>query len=483
MTDAGIDGAGSWMGLADDGGPAMIGPTSAARARRRIPRVHSPLAGARAVALALVALMPAAGWAQEPAPLETEGAIAFGPDVNEDPDQGQPQAGGARAGNTVFDVRAPWADRLALTREQLFERYGLTFGASYQQLAQWASATAPFGTHDTALGGWLDFSTTWTPVDRGGPYQGTLVARVGWRGPIGDNAVPSDLGILDLGSIWGNFEFTTWGGGLKVEDLFWQQRLGDRFSFRVGNVGAQMVYNFFRFKDARESFTTSPLAFNEQMPYPTFGFGGSFRWLPVASDPGIYLVGTVNDMNGVPSERGLDWSTAWDYGQFFYGVEIGRNWTRPNGEFDHVHLDVFYADERSTRSPDMLPNTAGGGFKIAGEKQVGRFVGFGSYLYNTAEGGGISASFARHTVVGGLAYLRPFAIEGEAAIAGMWAQSFPDLVPGVGARDQYGVETYWNMALAENVTLTPGIQLLFDPVFNPTEDFIAIPHIKFRIAF
>jgi hypothetical protein len=39
------------------------------------------------------------------------------------------------------------------------------------------------------------------------------------------------------------------------------------------------------------------LAFYETIPYPTFGLGTSFRWQPVESDPGIYVVGTLNDMH------------------------------------------------------------------------------------------------------------------------------------------------------------------------------------------
>ena len=187
-------------------------------------------------------------------------------------------------------------------------------------------------------------------------------------------------------------------------------------------------------------------------------------------------------MNGDPNIQGLDWST-FGRGEYFYGIEIGKNWKRENGEFDHLHLDIFYADERSTRSPDTLPNEAGGGFKLLGSKQWGRFVGFGSYTFNTAEGGGISVSFARHTATAGMALLKPLGIQGEIALGGMWMQTHPNLKVGplvLDAQDQYGLETYWKILLTPNVWVTPGVQVIFDPAFNPAEDFIAVPHIKFR---
>jgi hypothetical protein len=408
-------------------------------------------------------------------------------DPNKDPDQGEPEADPPprrqEPPRVLFpEFRPPWSAGLADLRKRALEDYGLTFGASYQQLFQQASVTAPGALYNTALGGWAAASVTWAAIDRGGSYEGTLVLRGAWRDSIGNNAVPAQFGVRDLGSIWSNYEFTSWDGHFRVEDLFWEQKLGDSFSFRVGNQIPTSIYNFFRFKDARTSFTSSPLAFNETIPYPTFGMGTSFRWNPVSSDPGMYVVGTLNDMNGDPAALGLDWST-FSLGQYFYGLEIGKNWLRNNGEFDHFHVDVFWASERSTRSPFTSPNKAGGGFKVHGEKQFDRLVTFANYTYNTAQGGGISATLSGQTAVAGLAYLRPFGVQGEIAIAGMWSQLLPDLVPpGLNRTNQYGMETYWNIGVTSNSTVAPGVQLIFDPVLNPKVNFVVVPSIKFRVT-
>ena len=50
-------------------------------------------------------------------------------------------------------------------------------------------------------------------------------------------------------------------------------------------------------------------------------------------------------MNGDPAPNGLDWST-FGKRQYFYGVDLGKDSRRDNGEFDHLHLDLFYADRR-----------------------------------------------------------------------------------------------------------------------------------------
>jgi hypothetical protein len=193
-----------------------------------------------------------------------------------------------------------------------------------------------------------------------------------------------------------------------------------------------------------------------------------------------WLVGTLNDMNGDPAANGLDWNTFGKL-QYFYGVELGKDWRRDNGEFDHLHLDLFYADRRSTRNPNTSPNVAGGGVKLAGEKQIDRAVVFANSVYNTAKGGGISTTVSRDTAIAGVAYLRPFDVHGEVAVSAMWARSFANLIPGVGAKNQYGVETYWTIGVTPNSSLTMGSQFIFNPALNPRSDFVAVPHVKFRV--
>lgn len=404
-----------------------------------------------------------------------------GPDALYDFDQGEPQALLPEPRAVVFPgLGFPAEDQRLAFRDRLYDQYGLTYAFSYQQLNQYATQTLPGVHQNWAIGGWFATSLTWTPLDRGGDYQGSLILRGGWRGPVGDNTWPAPFAPANLGSAWSAYEFTSWNDHYEIEDFFWEQRIGPTFSFRVGNQAPQVTINTFRFKDARTSFTASPLAFSETIPYPAFGAGLSFRWRPIPGS-GLFVNGALNDMNGNPSEGSLNWSHL-QMDQLFAGIEFGKQWRRADGEYDQLALDVFHAGTRSIFFPDTTPNKAGGGFKILGEKQWGRIVGFAAYTYNTAQGGGISTTFSGNTAVAGVALLRPFGIVGEAAVAGMWSLPFDNIFPGSGQRAQYGVETYWNIALSPNSTITPGIQLIFNPSFNPTVNFIAIPDVKFRVA-
>ena len=378
----------------------------------------------------------------------------------------------------LFPVGVPqgWFD----LKDNVFDKIGLKFGFSYQLLAQSASDTLPDSTFDTAVGHWWGFLTKWTLVNRGSENEGILVFSMFERGAVGNNAVPANFGLVDLGSLTTNVEFTTWK--FAIENLYWEQNFAtekNKFQFRIGNQVVTTFLNPFRFKDSRVSFTTGPWAFHPTVPYPTFGFGAGLKWWP-DKQSGFYVVGSLNDMNGDPNLQGFDWSTV-GRGEFFYGLEVGVNRNRAKADYDHWHILLFYADERSTRSPDTLPNKAGGGFRLLGEKQWDRWVGYGSYTYNTAQGGGVTGTFSEHTLTAGVAYLNPANIRGEAAISLLHMNPIEEIFAEP-VRNQYGLETYWRISLTNNIWITPGVHLVFNPSLNPEDDFIAVPHFKFRIA-
>ena len=198
----------------------------------------------------------------------------------------------------------------------------------------------------------------------------------------------------------------------------------------------------------------------------------SFKWWPF-EDSELYVVGTVNDINAPPGK--VDWSGLFDEGEVFTALEIGSNWRRGKGDFDHAHLLIWYADKVSTAS---FPSKAGWGFKLAGSKQWNKIVAFGNYAYNTAEGGGFGFTNSQHAVNAGIAYTKPFGIRGETALGWSWAKPID---PGL--RDQYGLEAYWKILLLPNLWVTPGVQVLFDPTFNTEVDSIVIGQIKARLIF
>ena len=52
--------------------------------------------------------------------------------------------------------------------------------------------------------------TKWTLLNKGKDYEGIFAFSMFERGGVGDNAVPANFGIVDVGGITTNVEFTTW---------------------------------------------------------------------------------------------------------------------------------------------------------------------------------------------------------------------------------------------------------------------------------
>jgi hypothetical protein len=148
-----------------------------------------------------------------------------GPDALYDADQGQPQALLPEPQDVVFPsfTLPAEAERLAF-RKLLYDQYGLTYAFSCQQLSQYATQTLPRVTQDWAVGGWAAAGVTWTPLDRGGDYEGSLVVRGGWRGPPGRNPWPAPFGPAFLGSAWSIYEFTSWNANFKIAVLETEHR-------------------------------------------------------------------------------------------------------------------------------------------------------------------------------------------------------------------------------------------------------------------
>jgi len=368
-------------------------------------------------------------------------------------------------------------------KRRLWQEHGFRFAVNYSQILQYASETLPIAPADTSLSAWAALDLIWAPIDRGGDFEGSAAVTVAWRGSLDGNPVNAAFGVPSVGSLWSAYEWGDWDG-IVIENLFWEQRIAGDLRIRIGNQAPQALYNFSRFKDARTSFTASPFAFQETIPYPAIGFGVAARWQP-SPLRGPYVVATLNDMNADP-QNGVNWSKVGSEGQFFYGAEFGYRWPEEAGRFSHLHVNIFYADERA-RNPPPLPNEAGWGFRVYGEKQLDSIVLFGGYTHNTARGGGISTTFARNTVTGGIAYVNPNSIRGEIALGLVWSEPHKETLgvaaPGFNARSQYGTEIYWRAQLTPNTSITPGLQIIGNPSFNPNASVIAQPHFKFRVSF
>ncbi len=244
-------------------------------------------------------------------------AVPAGAATDEDPEPvgypPQPRQAGTPSGVDVdLDTSFPKQDSLIPQlkpqlwpefKKKLYENYGLKLGVNYQTLVQYASATLTGS--DVGAGHWIQLESKWTPLRGGKDYEGSLVVVGDGRYTLGDNSNPGTFGQLDIGSVYGtNLEFTKWD--FSLVNFYWEQWFDkERVVLRLGKQIAGQSYDFFRFKDARTSFTADPFALHASIPAPGPGQGISFEWWPREGSE-FYVVGTLNDMNGRAQRLGFD---------------------------------------------------------------------------------------------------------------------------------------------------------------------------------
>ena len=73
---------------------------------------------------------------------------------------------------------------------------------------------------------------------------------------------------------------------------------------------------------------------------------------------------------------------------------------------------------------------------------------------------------------------KPAGIRGEAALGLAWIQPINPAL-----NDQYGGELYWKLLLTPDLWITPGLQFIIDPTFNPAEAYILVAQFKLRLFF
>ena len=304
-----------------------------------------------------------------------------------------------------------------------------------------------------------------------------------WRHTYGDAQIPGFFNF-QTGSLWATeASLFEWDPYFAV--FFWEQWLKkDRFVIRIGQLTANSVFDNFRFSDPRTQYSNSQLTFPAAtIPLGPPALGLIFKWWPIENSE-LYIVGTIIDINGPPPSEGrIDWSGIFETGEVLAGLEVGYNWKRSKNDFDHLHLNFWYADSASKKD---FGSDSGTGWRINGQKQFNDLVLYAIYSNNNALGGGFGFTNSSHTADIGLGYLNPLNIKGEILFGASWGSPLdkPDPYRGIiSNRDQFSVQANWRLLLTPDFYFTPGAQLVFNPSFNPNVNSIFIPQAKFRLFF
>jgi len=350
----------------------------------------------------------------------------------------------------------PWFD----FKGRLNERYGLQLGAAYTALYQIVD-DAPSGTEDDAGVGIARIFGRWTLLGRDTDNHGSLVFSVDNRHRLGTDATPSGLGFnIGYNGIPGTLFSDV---DTVLVDLNWQQAFNDgRSGFVVGRYDPSDFMDVLGYANPWTTFQNLSILFNTSIALHDssagFGMGHYF------SDQWFGLV-TVNDGNGNVSDVG-----AFEEGaEFFTQAEIGWTPSKDQRYFRNIHVTGWHTDSRDKMSVEESRGLTFAANWTSEDKLWMPFV-----RYGWSEG---SAPLMNDTATIGL--LNYIAHRSDlVGIGANWGNpSDPSL------RHQYTGELFYRVQLAQNLAITPSVQLLVNPALNPNENNLVVLGLRTRMSF
>ena len=347
----------------------------------------------------------------------------------------------------------PWFE----FKEQVNQDLGLQFGLDYSILYQ--GLTDSLG-EDQAAGGVFRVFGNWTLLGRDTSHPGSLVFKVENRHRIGTDVAPQNLGFeAGYVGITGT-AFSDFGWG--VTNFFWHQKFRDgKINFIVGNLDPTDYVDIYGLINPFTHFQNLTFLTDPTIAAPNQGLG--IAGGAMLSD-NVYITGSLSDANGDPTKAGFD--SFFNDGEFFKHIEIAWVSSFERRYFDNIHLTAWHADERDKAG---TPNDWGLAFSASwfiDDKWMPFLRGGYSQDGAALLDGSVSVGFGRY-------FSNSSNLLGFGVGWGSPAQK--------GLEDQVTTEIFYRLQLAQNLALTPDIQVIFNPALNPNQNAIAIFGIRTRL--
>lgn len=346
----------------------------------------------------------------------------------------------------------PWFDWKA----KLKKDYGISIGMAYTSLFQWVDTTLE-GNDDYASSGIFRITARWTAFRDEAGNAGEFVVGFDHRHKYVDTA-PADLGFqagyLGLpGTLFNDLQ------GI-LGDLNWQQSFnGNNTGIIIGRYDPNDFIDVLGYANPWTSFQNLHILFNTTLALPDWSTGiGGGHWI----NDQYYVKAAVNDVNGVASETEFDFQ----FDELYMTAEIGWSPTRAERYTKNFHITYWHADEREDGSENSQGIAIGANWSWNENLMLFSKMGWSDRtapLYNKTITLGIMKHFARRSDLFGLAF--------------NWGDPSDDNL-----RDQTTGEMFYRIQLAQNLAITPSVQLFINPSLSPDEDQIWLGSLRLRLA-
>lgn len=352
----------------------------------------------------------------------------------------------------VDETLKPWFDWKA----KLKKDFGITFGVAYTSLLQWTDTTLEEN-EDFGSSGIFRLTGRWRIFENAAGDGGELVAGFDQRHRY-SVVPPADLGFevgyLGLpGTLFNNLQ------GI-LGDLNYQQSFnGNNTGIIVGRYDPNDYFDVLGYANPWTSFQNIHILFNTTLALPDWSTGlGLGHWF----NDQWYVKAGINDVNGTASETEFDF----EFDELYKTAEIGWSPTRAERYFKNIHLTLWHADERQDGTENSQGVAIGANWSWDENLMLFTKMGWSDRtapLYNKTITLGVMKRFARRSDLFGLAF-------------NLGDPSDDNL------KDQTTGEMFYRVQLAQNLAVTPSVQLFINPALNRDEDQIWLASLRIRLA-
>lgn len=347
--------------------------------------------------------------------------------------------------------------------KRLEKNFNLNVGIAYTSLYQRATTklhTPGKRFYQGAAGGDFDLFGVLTLVD----YTKCYPSSIGFASESRQkfSSIPPRLLGDNIGSLWGTVN-TFNVQQYSLIQLWWEQHLiKDRFGFRLGKIDLTDYFDLYKFISSNFSFLSEALTDCLTIDFPSNGFG---LVVGAALTRSLYIRAAIADANAIKTSMSFD--TFFSLHEYFTAVEFGykpKNKRFGNGNYN---VTFWHSDARKKLH---LPETKGIAFSFEQEIRKG-IIPFVRFSFSDGK-----VRPVKQAISSGIGYVAPFSRkDDECAIGFAWGRPSQKNL-----QDQYLIEAYYRLQLTPHFQVSPDIQVLIHPTYNPKKDVIGVFGVRVR---
>ena len=356
----------------------------------------------------------------------------------------------------------PWFD----WKRRIEDENGVALGAQFYMLYQDASSSLD-GQESDAFGNIFRFFGKWSLYQEENGNAGRIEWRVESRSNFGSFQAPASLGsATGIATLAPGFAYSD-NFDLDIPIVNWTQIFADgRAGYAVGRLAFDVYLDAFPFQTVSRGFLNRSFVLNPSMP--TTGIGAIGGVVKGFVSDNLWLGAQLHDANAASGD--FDWDTVQE-GEWLKAVEIGYTPSFDARNAKRMQFTYWEKDERT-----LAGVSKGSGWGVSAAWKLNDkffpFVRFG----DSDGGAGVAAESA---ISAGVEITQRF--DQVWTLGAGWARPSRETF-GPGLDNETVLETSYKFQLSQNFSVTPDLQVVFNPANDPSESSVWVVGMRFILT-